>query len=169
MRNADTGAGVPRGATVRTECNWAKSSHAGAQPASFVVIVCLSLSLSLSLSLCRFWLPLVLPAFCLLHKSFASLPAVRWRRLARAPGAGTAPVHLGKRKCPTAFYSSSFPTSWCDSGGGDGPQRPWFDSRRPGAVGCKAGRGRPAKNVRPAGQLPFGFCVDVVRLLPLRI
>jgi hypothetical protein len=50
MRNADTGAGVPRGATVRTECNWAKSSHAGAQPASFVVIVCLSLSLSLSVA-----------------------------------------------------------------------------------------------------------------------
>jgi hypothetical protein len=96
MRNADTGAGVPRGATVRTECNWAKSSHAGAQPASFVVIVCLSLSLFL------FCPSLLLSEFCC--PNFLQVCPPRdgdgWfrRRLDAAPGRGQSGGTLGKAK-----------------------------------------------------------------------
>ena len=41
--------GVPRGATVSTECNWAESSQAGDQPASFLDFVCAVFSLFMSM------------------------------------------------------------------------------------------------------------------------
>ena len=95
MRNADTGAGVPRGATVRTECNWAKSSHAGAQPASFVVIVCLSLSLSLSLSLLA---PSCSPCILFAAQVFCKFARRAVAASGQGPGRGHSAGTLGKAK-----------------------------------------------------------------------
>ena len=150
MRNADTGAGVPRGATVRTECNWAKSSHAGAQPASFVVIVCLSLSLSLSLSLCVSFVSLFF------SPRFAAQILCKFAHRAMA-ASGQGPGALAKRRytweseiVQRHFIRLVFRRASCDSGSGDGPQRPRFDSRWRGLLVARpGGAGRPKTSGQP--------------------